>query len=284
MQRKPMPTRPTCILSATGPACFLAMALATLTAQAQAMPDIPSLLKDVEAHQAAMEKLRENYTYSEQTVTQELNKDGSVKKTDSEEDDVFFVNTHEIDRVVRKNGKPLSPDEEKKEQSKVMAAAEKAAKTPPGARAGGDNITVSRMLEIMKTSQPRRTTLDNRPTIAFDFTGDPHAKTHGRMEGASKKLTGTLWIDEQDRQVRRMTALFDDNFNIGFGLFTLAKGSSFTFDQRLVNSELWLPISAHVHVIGKAIAFFSYRGEIQITDGNYKRYHASATQVPAPAP
>lgn len=257
-----------------------AVVLPAFTVRAQAIPDIPSLLKDVEAHQSAMEKLRENYTYSQETVTQELNKDGSVKKTDSEDDDVFFVNTHEIDRIVRKNGKPLSLDEEKKEQARVTAAVEKASKTPSGPPAGGDSISVSRMLQIMQTSQPRRTTLDGRPTIAFDFTGDPHAKTHGRMEGASKKLTGTVWIDEQDRQVRRMTALFDDNFNIGFGLFTLGKGSSFTFDQKLVNNELWLPISSHIHILGKAIAFLSYRGEIQITDSNYKRFQASANQAP----
>jgi len=99
------------------------------------------------------------------------------------------------------------------------------------------------MLQIMKTSPARRATLDGRGMIFFDFTGDPHAKTNGLAEDASKKITGTVWVGEGDRQARRLIAVFHDNFSVGFGLAAVAKGSSFTFDQKLVNNELWLPTS-----------------------------------------
>ncbi len=95
----------------------------------------------------------------------------------------------------------------------------------------------------MKTSPARRATLDGRGMIFFDFTGDPHAKTNGLAEDASKKITGTVWVGEGDRQARRLIAVFHDNFSVGFGLAAVAKGSSFTFDQKLVNNELWLPTS-----------------------------------------
>jgi hypothetical protein len=253
-------------------------------AQQQPLPDVPTLLREVEAHQAQMEKARENYTFVERSVTTELNKDGSVKKTETEEDEVFFVNTHEVQRKVKKNGQPLSPDEQQKETERVTKEVEKAQKTSPGQSQNGDQISVGRMLQIMKTSTPRREMLDGRSTIVFDFTGDPHADTHGRAESATKKIAGTVWLDEHDLQVRRLTATFDGDFHAGFGLFTLVKGSSFVFDQKLVNNELWLPVTAHVHIVAKAIGFFGYRGEIDMQDNNYQRFHVDAEPGAAAKP
>src|SRR5580704_16065839 len=97
----------------------LALCLSALPCSAQQavpIPDIPTLMKQVQEHQRKLDKTRENYTYREAIVTHELDKNGKVKKTESEENEVFFVNTHEIDRKVKKDGRDLSADEQKKEQ------------------------------------------------------------------------------------------------------------------------------------------------------------------------
>ncbi|MFT4114491.1 hypothetical protein [Silvibacterium sp.] len=248
------------------------------------LPNVATLMDQVETRQRQMDQLREDYTYHETTVTKTLNKNGSVKKTETEENEVFYVRAHRIDRLVRKDGKDLSGGEAKKEQDRVMKDVEKAQNTPPGQPINGDNISVTRLLEIMQVSNPRREMLDNRSTIRFDFTGNPHAKTHGRAEDASKKLAGTIWVDEQDREVRRLEAHFDDNFHMGFGLFSIGKGSSFVFDQKLVNpgakeQGLWLPTDGQAHLVAHAIGFISYRVEIVFSDSNYQRFHADAQQV-----
>jgi len=244
------------------------------------LPDVPTLMKEVEDHQHKLDQVRENYTYHETVITHELDKNGSIKKNESEENNVFFVNGHQIDQKVKKNGKELSADEQKKEQEHVQKEVEKALKTPPGQSLDNNEVSVSRLLQIMKVSNPRREQMDNRSVIAFDFVGDPHAKTHGMAEDASKKLSGTIWVDESDRQVRRMIARFDDNFHLGFGLFSVGKGSTFTFDQKLVNNELWLPTSAQAHVIAHAIGIIGWRGDIAVTDNDYQKFHADAQQVP----
>ena len=95
-----------------------------------------------------------------------------------------------------------------------------------------------------------------------------------------KKLSGTLWIDEKDREVRRMIARFDDNFHLGFGLFSVGKGSNFTFNQKLVNNELWLPTDAQGHLIAHAMGFIGYRADISLTDDQYQRFHTEAQQQP----
>jgi hypothetical protein len=261
--------------------CISALCGAQEVSTSQApIPNVPTLLKQVQDHQRKLDQTRENYTYRQIIVTHELDKNGQVKKTESEEDEVFFVNSHEIDRKVKKNGKDLTPDEQKKEQEHVMKEVEKAQKTPPGKSLDRNEVSVSQLLAIMKVSNPRREMLDGRSTLAFDFAGDPHAQTHGMAEDASKKLSGTLWIDERDREVRRLIARFDDNFHLGFGLFSVGKGSNFTFDQKLVNNELWLPTNGQAHLVAHAIGFIGYRADISVADDQYQVFHAEAQQQP----
>lgn len=272
-------------LPARAPATLLAAALLIATTlpaqQAAPIPDIPRLMLEVEAHQKTLDQVRENYTYKEIQTTDQLDGDGHLKKSETEEDEVFFVNGHEIHRTVKKDGKPLSAGDEKKEQEHVQKRVEKAQKTPPDKDLDGDNVSVSRILAIMKVSNPRRVPLNGRDTIAFDFVGDPHAKTHGMAENVSKKLQGTLWIDEKDREVSRMQVQFDDNFHVGGGLVaTIQKGSSVVFDQSLVNHELWLPTSAEVHMGARVLLLKGYHLNIHVRDSDYQRFHADAAQQP----
>ena len=254
--------------------------MARAAQEAAPIPDAATLLKLVAQHQRAMDKTRENYTWRESIVTRTLDKHGQVKKTESAVVDVFFVNTHEIRRLVQKDGKDLSPDEQKKEQKRVMKEVARAEKTQPGEFLDKHTVSVTQVLSMMKLSHPRREMVDGRSDLVFDFTGDPHAKTHGVAENASKKMSGTLWVDEKDMEVRRLVARFDANFHLGFGLFSVGKGSNFTFDQKLVNNELWLPVDAQAHVVAHAFGLVGYRADVMITDSDYRRFHVQTKQAP----
>ena len=246
-----------------------------------AVQDVHALLLEVEAHQKQVEKMREDYTYHEITRTEELDGSGKVKRTETVELEVFYVNSHPIRRQVRKQGKELSADEQKKDQARVTKEVETALKKPPGEPLHGDAITVQRLLQIMSIRNPRRLMYKNRPTIAFEFVGDPHTKTHGITEDISKKLSGTVWIDEKDRQVTRMDARIDDNLRVGGGLVaSVQKGSSFTFEQELVNHELWLPTAADIHVAARVMILKGLRQNIHVQNDNYQKFHADAIQQP----
>ncbi len=55
-------------------------------------------------HQKQIEKLRENYTYTSSFTIQDIDANGQVKKTETEEREDFFVNGHVIERTIKKNG------------------------------------------------------------------------------------------------------------------------------------------------------------------------------------
>jgi hypothetical protein len=153
-------------------------ALASLFLAQAPMPEPAMLVKEIEAHQRRMDEVRENYTFHEITLTDELDSSGAVKRVDSEERDVFFVDGYRIARLVKKNGNELSEGDRKSEQGRIHALIGKDMKAPPGHAYNrrGENVGVSQILPLMKISNPRRISFNGRSTLAFDFVGDPHAK------------------------------------------------------------------------------------------------------------
>lgn len=263
---------------------FAFLPVAALRAEAQQpanapLPDIHQLMLEVQAHQKQLDKVRENYTYTSLQTTEDLDSNGHVKKTETTENEDFFVNSHVIERTTKKDGKPLNAHDEQKETERVTKLVEKAQKTPPDQPLEGQSISISRVLEIMDVRNPRRESFRGRPTIVFDFVGRKDVKTHGLAEDASKKLQGTLWIDEADRQVAHLEVSFDDNFRVAAGLFaSIQKGSSFRFDQEQVNGELWLPTGAEANVQARVLMVKGIRQHFTERDYDFKRFHVETQQ------
>ena len=245
-----------------------------------ALPDAATMLREVEAHQKQLDKIRENYTFRSVQTTRQLDGSGNTKKVETEEHEVFFVNGEQVQKLVRKDGKDLTPEQARKEQDRVNKEVLKISK-PGYSNPDKDEITVSRLLQIVTFSRPRRVQLNGRDTIAFDFAGDPHAKTHGRGEDALKKVSGTIWIDEADREVTRMSATLDENYHVGFGLLaSVAKGSNVVFDQALIRNEAWLPTAIALHLQARAFLVAGFRAEIDIRFDQYKKFQTDAVQQP----
>ena len=266
-----------CLPAAAGQAAKAAEA--STAASTAPVPGVRELMLDVAAHQKQVEKVRENYTFRSSTVIQDLDSDGKVTKTESEDSEVFYVNTHRIERTVKKDGKPLSDHDQQKEQERITKLVEKAQTVAPGEPLEGPKMTVSisKLLDIMDVFNPRRENFRGRSTIVFDFAGRHDAKTHGFAEDASKKIAGTLWVDEKDRQVARMEARFTDNFHVAGGLVAnVQKGSSFYFDQAPVNGEIWFPTAGEGNVQARVLLVKGVRQHVVERDWDYEKFTVEA--------
>src|SRR6185312_169204 len=83
------------------------------------LPPIPELLKVVEQHEKRDEALLLQYTYHVHHVMEEFDGDEAVKKTTVTDWESFTVRGVRIQRMVARNGVPLTPDEAKKENKRV---------------------------------------------------------------------------------------------------------------------------------------------------------------------
>ena len=193
-----------------------------------------------------------------------------------------------MNRLVAKDGKPLTADEAKKENERidkeVVKAKERRAKAEAKNREtnsrGDDLISASRLLELGKFTNERRVELNGRSTIVVDYAGDPNAKTHNPAENAVRDLVGTVWIDEADRTLVRAEGHFLNDFKVLGGLaLDIRKGTNFSFRTRKINGEAWLPdqIDADGHV--RALLFAGFTGRFHMTASDYRKFHTETKIV-----
>ena len=255
-------------------------ALPAQTAANAPLPDVRQLMREVVEHQKQLEKVRESYTYTSTQILQSTDANGKVTKTESTENEDFFVNGHVIERTVKKNGQPLNDHDAQKETERITKLVEKAEKTPPGQPLEGPEVSISRILDIMDVTNTRREMYRGRPAIVFDFVGRKDAKTHGLAEDASKELKGTIWVDEADREVAHADVSFIDNFHVAGGLLAnVQKGSNFHFDQAPVEGQLWLPTGGEGTFQARVLLLKNMRQHFIERDYDYKRFRVETQQV-----
>jgi hypothetical protein len=147
---------------------------------------------------------------------------------------------------------------------------------PPGARLN----EISDILAMVKISNPRRVELNGRPSLAYDFTGDPKAHSHDMEQSAAKKVSGTIWFDAADHQVARLETRFDDNFHVGGGLFaSVQKGTTMEIEQALIGDGLWMQTSSAEHLDARVVVK-KFREDVRVTDFDFKKFNTGVIQQP----
>jgi hypothetical protein len=264
-----------------------AAAAATLQAP---LPDIPTLMRQVEINQRTSEDIQKTYLYHSVVTRTEVDSHGRDTKVLTTESDHFWLNGVPVERTLRRNGKDLTPDELAKEDQRIDKEAHKAhdrrekgdangKETDPR---GNDEITVSRFLSLGAFTNPRRIQLDGRSTIVVDYAGDPHAKAQNRAEDAVRDLAGTIWVDEQDKAIVRLEGRFAQPFKLGAGLFVDVKANtSFMLQQRKVNDEVWLPARVQAQGSARIFLFASFTGRVLVVNSGYRKFRTSSRVLPA---
>jgi hypothetical protein len=256
---------------------------------ARPLPDIPTLIREVAVNQRAEEKISKDYIYHEVQTARQTDGHGGIKKSETREFDVFWIDGVPVRRMTAKDGRPLSANELKKQDERIDQDVAKAKTRRAKANAQGkqtghrgeEDIPPSRFLELGSFTNARRVALNGRDTIAVDYAGDPKAKTRNRAEDVVKDLEGTVWVDEKDRILVQVEGHFVNSFKVGAGLLVnIQKGTSFSMQMKKVNGEVWLPAVMSGHGAMRALVFFSFNGEGTIVDSDYRKFKATSTILP----
>ncbi|HXJ94511.1 MAG TPA: hypothetical protein VMT20_16820 [Terriglobia bacterium] len=255
------------------------------------LPDIADLLKAVDKNQKAIEKLLEQYTCDKTQTEFEVDSHGAVKQKGTKEYEVFYLGGDEVDRLIAKDGKPLSPDEDHRESERVQKRARdyenkqvKIARQPDDAgqkRRDKDDVQISDFLRIDRFTNPRRETFRGHEVIVFDFEPNPSYKPSTTVERLLHEFEGSVWIDEQARDVVRLEGYLNGSFKLAGGLFaSVQKGSAFTFEQAKINDEVWMPSYLEAHVNAKLLLVKGLSGNFTERYSNYQKFHVeSVTQA-----
>lgn len=249
------------------------------------LPDIPTLLRDIGKNQRALEDLRQLYTCHLSEEEDKTDSDGNVKSRTMKDYDVFYIGDEPALHLLAKDGKALTGDEKKDEDGKFNKQYDKLKKKraelagDPKKKAKQqeeDEAQLSDFLRAELFTNPRRVLFRGHEVIAFDVNGNPDYKPKKRIDSIIQKLSGTMWVDEQSREIVRLEAHFAESVKIGGGLVaSLAKGSNFVFEQEKINEEVWLPSYAEVHFSGR-IVFVKLKQNFIDHFSDYKKFRSGA--------
>ena len=203
-------------------------------------------------------------------------KSGTIKDYD-----VFYIGDEPALHLLAKDGKPLAGDEKKGEDDKFNRQYDKLKKkqaelaSDPKKQAKQEEEDEAQLSDFLRAelfTNPRRETFRGHEVIAFDVNGNPDYKPKKRIDSIIQKLSGTMWVDEQAREIVRLEARFAEGVKIGGGLVaSLAKGSNFVFEQEEINDEVWLPSYAEVHFAGR-IVFVTLKQNAIDHYSDYKKF------------
>ncbi len=245
------------------------------------LPKVDDLIATAKARQSANEELRKSYTCRQTVVADEFDSHGNKKGTHTDEYEVWDVQNVEIHQHVAHDGNPLPPDQAKKEQERVD---KEVASVKDGSHKGSRGnvaLSVTNLLKVTTFSNERRETVNGRPTIHFDYTGDPDAKASDIGQEVMKKLTGELWLDEEDAAVVRLEGKLKENFHVAGGLLVNVKaGSWFRMNTIHLNGEIWFVEHLQAHADGRFLLFKGFNGDANITFSDYRKMRTGVTILP----
>jgi hypothetical protein len=243
-------------------------------------PDPAALLKTVYENQKQIEATRKDYIFRRKDVEQALDSQGQVKSTEAREYEVYFVGPIPIERLVGKDGKPLSEGERRRQEEDVRRQEAKArariAKRDAGSPPDKDELAIARFLAADRFFNLRRETNQGREVYAMDFAPRPDFQPHSLSDKVIKSLGGTIWIDEQAKQVVRLEARLIANLKVAGGLVSsVQKGSNAILENRFVNNELWMPSYTEFHL--DARVFLIHRSVNTIsTFSDYRKFRVGS--------
>jgi hypothetical protein len=234
-------------------------------------------------------ELRRNYTYLVRAEQRRLDSQGRVKSSESEEWEVLVLYGEPYRRLVARNGKPLSAEEERKEQAKLDKELEKRrkqAERDPGRRSREDERDLKEQRELLQQIAD---------AFAFYMDGEEEVDGHlcwriraeplagyrpkSRRARMLPAFRGTVWITKEEGRWARVEAEAIRPVSFGWILARLQPGTQLHFEQRRVQEEIWLPASARMKIFARVALLRKLSAEVDVTFRNYRKFQSDSRVV-----
>jgi hypothetical protein len=245
--------------------------------------------KSVELDQVNWLRMKD-YTWIAHDTERNLDSSGAVKseKKQTWETLVLYGEPHR--RMLERDGKPLPPDEQRKEQAKLDKIAATLEHETPEQRQ-------RRVTDYEKKRQKDRDFL-REVTDLYDFhlegeqqvdghdvwviTATPKAGYQPKRRDAKPllKIRGKIWIDKAEYQWVRLEAETMETITYGLFIARLNPGAKLVFEQTRVNDEIWLPKHESVSGSGRLGLLKKIAMQQELIWSDYRKFQVESKVVP----
>jgi hypothetical protein len=237
-----------------------------LAAQASppALPDYEAFVRDTRNNLARSQREQFRFAYKERSTELHTNPFGRIGTGDTVVYDVMPSEDGKVitRRLVERNGKPVQngPVETRNRPQ------------PPAEGATTRRSGLEDSVAMLDFALDHRETVNGRSAIVVTFTPKPDAKPETSQGRIARFFKGSVWVDEESREVVRIEATAVDDISIGAGLIArLNEGTKATLTREQVEGGIWLPTSIRFVGQGRALLFRRLNVDQRIEWFNYRK-------------
>jgi hypothetical protein len=181
------------------------------------------------------------------------------------------------ERLVLKDGHPLTSAEQRKEDRKYEKALQQRENETPSEREErihkyeNERAFAKDVPEAFNFKLLGDEVVDGRPAWVIGMTPRPEftpSEPHSSMLG---HIEGKLWIDKEDVQWAKAEAQVSDTIGIGWILARIGPGTRFTVEQTRVENGLWMPRRITIAGAAHVMMLFSKPIAEEITYAGYRK-------------
>jgi hypothetical protein len=193
--------------------------------------------------------------------------------------------------MLERDGHPLPPDDQRKEQAKLDRVSAKLVNETPEQRQ-------RRIAEYQKRRAKERDFLREIVDLYdFKLEGEQQVDGHAAWVIAATpktgyqpqrrdarpllKIRGKIWIDKAEYQWVRLEAETMDTISYGLFIARLNPGAKLVFEQTRVNDEVWMPKRESVSGSGRLGIVKKISLEQELNWSNYRKFQVESKVVPA---
>ena len=267
----------------------VALALVIAAAAAAQQPDGREIMRRSARANDENWKLARNYTFLERVEQQQLDSAGQVKSKSVKTYDVTLLDGSPYRRLVEREDRALSPEEQKKEEERLQKSLAQRSKETAGERQRRIDEWEKRrerdrqtMLEVSEAFDFRITgdeRVDGREVVVLEATPRQGYHPQSRTAKLLPHFRGRLWIDRQNYQWVKVEAQAIDTVTWGLFLIRLDPGARLSFEQSLVRNEVWLPRQVLVTGSARIGLFKRLRLREEVTYKNYRKFQTDSRLV-----
>ena len=233
-----------------------------------------------------------DYTWQARSVERHFDSHGKVEFTKRETWETLILDGQPHRRTLERDGRPLSPEEQRSEHKKLDRAFRKLTSETPAEKQRRLEETeklrkrefafLSEIPDLFDLRLEGESTVDGRPVWVVSGTPQPGAKPKSRDAKVLLKVRGRMWIDRATYQWAKVEAETTDTISWGLFLARLNSGAKLTFEQTEVNYELWLPKRLFLAGSGRVGLVKRLVEDQEIQWSNYKRFSVDSKVVTDP--
>jgi len=219
------------------------------------------------------------------TTIEKMDEKGRLREREDRVYDVGPLAGGIYARLVEHNGKSLTPVELADEREREQRFVERGVSQQFG---GGDSDRVpldSDLVDRYKAELAGREIVAGRTAVILHFWPRSNdLPIRRRQDYVLNKLTGKVWIDEQDWQIVKVDAHLTERVRVLLGLVAALDKVDLSFEQIRMGDAVYLPLKLTANFEGRKL-FSTLREKVEVTwTGQRPAAEISATPPPPAAP